>query len=144
MNYKEELRRLFLVFFCLPCTHGHGSQSSHIVHSFLTYSYSNILGQNTENYYSTKFTTGTPLETTSHYRELQYATTALARTASRRSRPCCSSSLGFVKARDFGAKGGRGRDGWAKARLEMGAGKEMSSMGGTARRYSTLSRGGVL
>jgi hypothetical protein len=39
-----------------------------------------------------------------------------------------------VKARAFGEKGGRGRDGWAKARLGMGAGKEVSSMpvGGTA------------
>ena len=43
-----------------------------------------------------------------------------------------SSSLGFVKARAFCAKGGRGRDGWAKARLRMGAGEEVSSKGGTA------------
>jgi len=32
--------------------------------------------------------------------------------------------------RDFGAKRGRGGDAWAKARPGMGAGKEVSSMGG--------------
>ena len=37
-----------------------------------------------------------------------------------------------MKARAFGAKGGHGRDGWVKARLGMGSGKEVSSMGGTA------------
>ena len=58
---KEKL----VIFSCLPCTHGHGSRSSHMVHSFLTYSYSNVLCQNAENYYFTKFTTGTPLAATS-------------------------------------------------------------------------------
>ena len=72
-----ELRRLFVIviFSCLQaaCTHGLGSRSSHIVHSFLTYPYSNVLGQNTKIYYSTKFTTGTPLAATSRDRVLQYA-----------------------------------------------------------------------
>jgi hypothetical protein len=37
-----------------------------------------------------------------------------------------------MKARTFGVKEGCGRDGWAKAWPEMGAGKEVRSMGGTA------------
>ena len=86
-----ELRCLFVMFSCLPCTHGLRSRSSRIVHSFLNYPYSNVLGQKTENYYSTKFTTGTPLAATSHYRVLQHTTATLGRTSSRRSRPCCSS-----------------------------------------------------
>ena len=34
-----ELKRLFVIFSCLRCTHGLGSRSSRIVHSFLTYPY---------------------------------------------------------------------------------------------------------
>ena len=68
-----ELRRLFVIFSCLPGSLQSRSRSPRIVHSFLTYSYSNVLGENTENYYSTEFTTGTPLAATSHDRVLQYA-----------------------------------------------------------------------
>ena len=56
------------------------SRSSRIVHSSLTYPYSYVLGQNTENYYFTNFTTGTRLAATSPDRVLQYySTTPLAR-----------------------------------------------------------------
>ena len=61
-----ELRRLFVIFSCLPSTHGLGSRSSRTVHSFITYPCSNVLGKNTQNFYSTQFTTGTPLAATSH------------------------------------------------------------------------------
>ena len=84
-----ELRRLFVIFSCLQAAYTH-RLGFHIVHSFLTYRYSNVLGQNTENYYSTEFTTGTSLAVTSHDRVLQYATTTLGGTASKWSRPCCS------------------------------------------------------
>ena len=40
-----KFRRLFVIFPCLPCTHRLGPRSSRIVHSFLTYPYSNVLGQ---------------------------------------------------------------------------------------------------
>jgi len=51
--------------------------------------------------------------------------------------------MGFVKARAFGAKRGRGGDGWAKdkARLGMGAGKEVSSIGWDGTALTLFDRG---
>ena len=45
-----DLRRLFVILSCLGSLHSR-FRSSRIVHSFLTYPCSNVLGQNTENYY---------------------------------------------------------------------------------------------